>query len=250
MKISLILALIVIIPAGVLIAEVLLAFRDRPAPYTHQPRTERSFGSTGPELRLLILGDSTAAGQGAPYEQGIAISAARHLAATHRVTMLNLSVSGATTKDVLDEQVPIARKQKFDLVLVSVGANDVVGLTPAHTIVKRHEDIASQLIAANCKAKLVFTGSANVGTVPRFARPLRDIAGHHVARVNAKLYPWIESEYTLAPIARDTTEAFNRDRTLFDSDRFHPNARGYEVWSRTINPALDRALATQPSHCD
>jgi hypothetical protein len=38
------------------------------------------FGVGGETLRYLVLGDSTAVGQGGDYEQGIAVEAARYLA--------------------------------------------------------------------------------------------------------------------------------------------------------------------------
>ncbi|MCA1612368.1 MAG: hypothetical protein LC780_16315, partial [Acidobacteria bacterium] len=54
---------------------------------------------------------------------------------------------------------------------------------------------------------------------------------------------------TFAAIAERTGPAFRRDRTLFASDRFHPNARGYALWAAVLDEALDAALAEQPGHC-
>jgi lysophospholipase L1-like esterase len=50
-------------------------------------------------------------------------------------------------------------------------------------------------------------------------------------------------DLVLAPIAEKTGPAFRRDRSLFHPDRFHPNARGYALWTAVLNEALAQALA-------
>jgi lysophospholipase L1-like esterase len=49
---------------------------------------------------------------------------------------------------------------------------------------------------------------------------------------------------TFAPIAEQTGPLFARDKTLFDSDEFHPNDRGYATWIPVIDRALDEASAS------
>ena len=56
-------------------------------------------------------------------------------------------------------------------------------------------------------------------------------------------------ELTLAPIALKTGPIFRNDRTLFASDLYHPNEKGYAVWMNVLKPALAEALVSQPSHC-
>ena len=86
-------------------------------------------GSAGAPLNYVILGDSTAAGVGAAYDQGIAMGTTRQLAQTRRVTMTNLGVSGARIHDVVRDQLSAAQALKPELVLLSVTANDVTHLT-------------------------------------------------------------------------------------------------------------------------
>ena len=68
-------------------------------------------------------------GRGAPYERGIAVATARHLATRGPVTLTNLAVSGARFGDVRRDQLPAAVRSRPDVVLVAAGANDVTGLT-------------------------------------------------------------------------------------------------------------------------
>ncbi len=230
--------------------EVFLAMSGRPPAYVNKDTGVRVFDGFGPSLSYVVMGDSTAAGEGAEYDKGIAIGSAQHLAGGRRIAMTNLGVSGSTAAEVVLEQLPDAIKLKPDVVLLSVGANDVVARTGRGKVESSLQKIADGLVAANCDVKIVMTGAPDMGAIPRFAQPLRTVAGLQTSHLNARLYPWItNNNYTLAAIARDTGPAFRENPKLFGGDRFHPNAKGYEVWLKTINPALDNALAKQPSHC-
>lgn len=213
------------------------------------PEAVEHFGSGAP-LRYLVLGDSTAVSQGGTYDRGIARETARHLARGHAVEMRNVAVSGARTSDVLREQLPRAAAFVPDVVLLDVGANDVVHLTTSASVERDLEIILDTLIARNCNAKIVLTGAAEMSSPPRIPRLLRPLAGHRTRALN-EVYTRVahRRELTFAPIAAVTGPMFKRDRSLFSEDRFHPNDRGYATWIAVINDALDEALRAQPAHC-
>jgi lysophospholipase L1-like esterase len=205
---------------------------------------------SGPPMRYLVLGDSTAAGVGADYEQGIVMETARHLAESHRIEVLNLAVSGARFRDVLRDQLSRARGWKPDLVLLDVGANDVTHLTSSKSVRRDLGEIIQALLAENCQARIVVTGSPDMGAPPRIPFFLRGIAANRARRINVIAQQAVfDHDLTFAPIAERTGPAFRSDRTLFAPDRFHPNARGYALWIPVLDEALDAALATQPGHC-
>jgi lysophospholipase L1-like esterase len=79
-----------------------------------------AFGSSGPTITYVVLGDSTAAGVGGNYDSGIAISTARALATRNIVTMTNFAITGARIRDVRERQLPMAARLRPDLVLLSV----------------------------------------------------------------------------------------------------------------------------------
>jgi len=215
-----------------------------PPQFQHPSREPRVFGTAGPPLTYLVLGDSTAAGQGGNYENGIAVATARELGKSRRVVMTNLAVSGAKTGDVLDRQLKTGEALKPDVVLLSVGANDVTHLTSITSIRKSLRGIVQRLKAANPAMAIVVTGSPDMETAPRIPRLLRPIAGWRTEQVNGMFQEVArESGLTFAPIAKVTGPLFRRDPTLFDSDRFHPNDRGYATWIPVLNGALAEALA-------
>lgn len=205
----------------------------------------RHFGSAGaPPLSLVVLGDSTGAGRGADYESGVAVGSARALAGMgRRVTLVNLSVSGATHADVRAGQLDAAVSARPDVVLLSAGANDVTALRGAGSIAADLGAIVDRLRAGAPDLPIVVTGAPDVGAAPRLAQPLRAIAGWRVGQVNDELEEVVRSRrLVLAPIAERTGPAFRRDRALFAADGYHPSAAGYALWLEVIREALSTAL--------
>ncbi len=213
----------------------------------HNPsRRPVTFGASGGAFTYVVLGDSTAAGQGGAYEHGIAVSTAVELARNRVVTMTNLAVSGARTRDVLEEQVPTAEHLRPDLVLIAVGANDVIHLTCIRSVRTNIMHIVERLLAANPNIVIVMTGSPDMGAPPRVPRILRPIASFRTKQVNRIFASVAQSTGTaFAPIAVATGPLFRRNRDLFAADHFHPNERGYATWLPTLYRALDEAIAAQ-----
>jgi lysophospholipase L1-like esterase len=194
-------------------------------------------------LTYVVLGDSTAAGVGADYEQGIAVRTAEELGKSRRVTMINFGVSGERAAGVLQDQLPLALSHKPDLVLISVSANDVTHLTSASAVRDSIQQTVRELRRVNPAVKIVITGSPDMGSPPRIPRLLRGLAARRTAAINRQLIALAtEERLTFAPIAAETGPLFRADRTLFAEDRFHPNERGYATWVKVLNRALSETL--------
>ncbi|HYI09034.1 MAG TPA: SGNH/GDSL hydrolase family protein [Thermoanaerobaculia bacterium] len=196
-----------------------------------------------PALQYLVLGDSTAAGEGGRYEEGIAVLTAARLGEGRKVTMTNLAVSGAQVRDVLVEQLPRVKDLRPDLVLLSVGANDVTHLTPVRSMRRDLRAVIAQLRERNPEVAIVITGSPDMGSPPRIPRLLRGLASCRTKQVNRMFVAEAAAlGLTFAPIAEVTGPMFRQDRSLFAADRFHPNERGYATWVPVLNAALAKAL--------
>jgi lysophospholipase L1-like esterase len=206
-------------------------------------REPRTFGSRGAALNYVVLGDSTAAGVGADYEQGIAVRTAEALGGSRRVTMHNFGVSGARAAGVVRDQLPLALERKPDLVLLSVSANDVTHLTSAKSVRSSIEQTVQALRRVNPKVAIVITGSPDMGSPPRIPWLLRALAARRTASINRELLELAASErLVFAPIAEETGPLFRADHSLFAGDRFHPNERGYATWVSVLNRALALAI--------
>ena len=194
-------------------------------------------------ITYVVMGDSTAAGVGAPKESGIAAGTTAALARRGPVTMTNLGISGARMKDVVAQQLAAAEALKPDVVLLAASANDVTHLTPVHSVRRDLETIVRRLQNANPNVKIVLTGSPDMGSPPRVPRLLRGLAAWQSRRINRMMDDVAAAHgLTRARIAEVTGPMFRKDPSLFDSDRFHPNARGYATWIAVLNEAIARSV--------
>lgn len=205
------------------------------------------FGSSGPALTYVVLGDSTAAGVGGNYESGIAVSTAEELGRRYSVSMSNFAVSGARLRDVRKHQLPLATALRPDVVLLSAAANDVTHLTAIRSMRRDLRAVIETLTTANPAVKIVITGSPDMGSPPRIPRLLRGIASFRTAQVNrmCRAEAARHGNVTFAPIAAVTGPMFRHDRSLFADDRFHPNDRGYATWVPVLNEAMSRAMRSR-----
>jgi len=242
--------LVLVIVAGLVVFEVLVVlYNGKPVPTPTITRQPVELGKGAP-LNYLVLGDSTAVAQGADYQDGIAMATARHLALNHQVRLVNAGVSGARINDV-GEQLTQAEVAKPDVVLIAVGANDVTHLTSLTSLKATLNTVIDALTAKNCDVKIIVTGAPEMGAVVRFPQPIKALAGRRTKQVNAVFAQVaLQNSVDFAQVANATGDSFKRDPSLFASDKFHPNARGYATWVPVINQTLDKALAQQPPHCD
>jgi lysophospholipase L1-like esterase len=182
---------------------------------------------------MLIVGDSTAVGTGAPTPDS---SLAGQLARAHRhLAIVNLAVNGARFEDV-NGQLSSAAAKRFDVVLIQAGGNDVIQLTgEAHL----RADVRRALARAGALAPLVIVMPAgNVGNAPLFFPPLswwmtaRSQTLHRVVREEAAhtgaCYVNLYKPKSEDPFVRDP-------RHLHAADGLHPSAMGYALWLAELN---------------
>jgi len=216
-------------------ADGVAAMRDDCAAFAGhwQAHNDRVLASGGP--LWVVLGDSTAQGLGAPSPDGGYVG--QVLAELRRQTglpwrVLNLSVSGALTRDVLGAQLPLMPADA-DLVTCGIGVNDILYTSPA----KLFADLRALIAAVPDRTVLLdlplpagcwgFLGRASVPYVTRINRTIHRAAaarGLPVAEVSATfLPPWPGK---------------------FASDYFHPSQHGYRDWARALLNTVTPLAAT------
>jgi lysophospholipase L1-like esterase len=135
-------------------------------------RREGDAGS-GPLLRLLIAGDSAAAGVGAPT-QGEALSGqlAVSLAPAFRVQWKLLAFTGATTADLIDrlQQTPAA---ELDVVVTSLGVNDVTGRRSLDDWRRQQGQLVALLRDKFAARRILLSGLPPMHRFPALPQPLR-----------------------------------------------------------------------------
>ncbi|MDQ3945135.1 MAG: SGNH/GDSL hydrolase family protein [Actinomycetota bacterium] len=187
-------------------------------------------------LRLVWLGDSTVAGEGASD----AAHTLPHLVARgldRPVEIRALAEPATTVGEVVREQAPRVAGLSPDVVFVSVGANDVSHLHTRGRFSRRYRDLVRALPGG---VPLVLVGIPDMGAaIPRRVQPMRAFSEWRGFRLDAAVRRVAgESGATYVNIAGRTGRLFRRHRDrLYAADRYHPGDEGYRVWARAV---LDR----------
>ena len=193
----------------------------------------------GALLRLLVLGDSSAAGVGvAQQSQALAgflpPALARH--AGVRVRWRLLARSGLTSAQCLAllEQEPL---HSVDVAVVVLGVNDVVDQVPSQRAVAAREAIANRLRNAHGVAHVVFAPLPPVHRFPGLPQPLRWVAGADARRHDEAVADWARTRSDVSHVAIDLP----LNRALMAADGFHPGEPVYRI----CGTAIAEHIATQ-----
>jgi acyl-CoA thioesterase-1 len=170
---------------------------------------------------LVVLGDSAAQGVGASaYDRGWVGIVRDRLIERDGLAwrVVNLSRSGAKTRDVLDVQLPAA--PAADLLVAVVGGNDAL-----HTKLPRWLADAHELVAALPAGAVVSTTARGV-----FERKTRQVNEQVRAEAAARGLP-------VADVWAHTGPPY---RGLY-FDGLHPNDKGYLQWADAVWEAVTAA---------
>jgi lysophospholipase L1-like esterase len=200
----------------------------------------------GSGRRLLIVGDSSAAGVGVT-EQSQALSgqliralAARGVMPSRWQLIARTGVSAAALPELIDQGLDEAHAplEAFDVALVVVGVNDVTGATPIARWLADLDRLHSRLKRLGVRAA-VFSGLPPMDRFIALPQPLRLWLGLQARRYDRALGQW--------SAARPDT--FHRvlpplhDRALLASDGFHPGEAGCAFWAGELVQTLAPLLA-------
>lgn len=234
-------ALAVVVLVAVLAAEVWLALRRDYLPTDHPLELDGVFGRRdAPALRLVVLGDSTAAGIGVddPADAYPTLLARRLAAATdRRVDLSVLGVAGARVADVAEEQAPDAAALDPDVVFVGIGANDVTHLTSLGDVRAGIE--RAMRVLEDTGATVVVAGPPDM-RAPAWHQPLRYLAGVRGRQVTAAVEDVAHARGARVVELADETGRFFAEapEAHFSADEFHPGPLGYRRWADAIFPVL------------
>ena len=180
----------------------------------------------GSELRLLVLGDAAAAGVGAPtQDEALCGRLTSELAQSFRVSWALVARTGATTAGTTRHlaRSPAAR---FDVCVVSLGANDVMGQRPLARWLEDVDELATMLRTRFEVRYLLFSGIPPIHAFPAFPQPLRWYLGAGARQFDQALARWASGEPDCehVPLPLD-------DLRQLAADGMHPSPLAYRQWS-------------------
>ncbi len=218
--------------APVLVAQALRTRRRAPVlPEPAGPRRGR-VGQGGSELRLLIAGDSSAAGVGVAHQdQALAghLSRALHQHMARPVHWALHAQSGLTTQQVF-ALLRAAAPAPADVAVVLSGVNDVIDLVPTRRAVHQRVEMADWLLGEGRAAHVVFAPLPPVHRFPLLPEPLRCVMGADARRHDEALARWAATRGDVSHIAIDV----NLEPAAMADDGFHPGEAVYRVCGEAL----------------
>ncbi|MDE2075627.1 MAG: SGNH/GDSL hydrolase family protein [Burkholderiales bacterium] len=192
----------------------------------------------GPLLRVLIAGDSAAAGVGAAHQQeALAGQIVATLSDTHTVHWRLVAQTGLTTEEVL-RRLSQHEPEPVDIAVVSVGVNDVTSRIQAAAWRSQLQALASELIDRHQARHILFAPVPPMHLFPALPQPLRWYLGSRAKAFNHELANWAGTQASCELL--DMRLPLNPE--LMASDGFHPGPALYRIWAEYVV----RAIQTRP----
>ena len=207
------------------------SYVKRVTPKLPEASGERSgLSGQGTRIRLLIIGDSAAAGVGASeQQQALSGNLVRSLADSFQVDWQLLAKSGHTTLDS-HQMLASQPQQEFDIIVTSLGVNDVTSsVAPSQWLLQQQELVNLLRKQFNCQ-QILITQVPPMGQFPALPQPLRGYLGARANQFNRKLSQWINSQADCQLIDINA----ELDPQHMASDGFHPGPVVYQHWANVI----------------
>ena len=179
--------------------------------------------------KILLFGDSLMSGYGIPQEHHLSVVLEDNLKSEgYNIEVINGSISGSTSLDGLDRIEETLSELDIDLVILGLGANDMLRkINPKQTeqnlekMIKIIQDKNINIILAGKVASI----SYGLGYKKKFDKVFPNLA----KKYDIQLIPFLLDGVALKP-------------ELNLSDGMHPNEKGVLIISETIKKSVIKIL--------
>ena len=191
----------------------------------------------GEPLHLLALGDSIIAGVGTgTVERSMPVQFARALA-DQQGCRVHWRVEGTNGADISHLRKRVRRfdhQQQADVVLISIGVNDVTGLSSTRYWKTRLTALALELRDKWPQACVIFAGLPPMSKFPLPPQPLRFTLGLRAATLDAITAAVVSRQANMLHIPTEIDPLHQQ----FCEDGFHPSAGACGIWAEALAQRL------------
>lgn len=198
------------------------------------PGARRGETGHGRPLRLLILGDSAAAGVGADTQtQALSGRLSATLSDRYRIAWQLWAANGRSSAQCLHllEQAPA---ETFDAVVISLGVNDLTGGVSMRTWRALQGQLADLLRGKFAARRILFTALPPMHHFPALPQPLRAVLGARAKAFNRALQAFVMTQEDCRLLTFDAP----MQAEFMAADGFHPSAVTYALWAEQAAIAL------------
>ena len=208
-----------------------------------QPKNEQE------RIRYAVIGDSYSSGEGATPKESWPALLNQHLNAQGLPIDLasNPSVTGWTTKDAIDRELPKFVNSNPNFATLLIGVNDWVQGVDEITFRNRFGYLVDQMLAVlpNKKRLLVVTipDFGVTPTGPKYARGRNIHEG--ILRFNQIVTEEARKRGLEVVDIFPISKKMGQDKSLVAKDGLHPSAKEYAEWEKIIFPVALELLTRQ-----
>lgn len=187
----------------------------------------------GKPLSILIVGDSAAAGVGVDHQEDALTGAIlSQLQQDYQIRWKLQAKSGDTTSNVIRvlEKIPA---EHYDVVVTSVGVNDVTKLIPADVWIKKQQKLYQTIESCFSPELIIAAGVPPMNMFPALPNPLAWLFGRYAKAMNSELEKFVSKKANMQWIEYDIKQyqALNLEMA---KDGFHPSKEVYTLWGQEV----------------
>lgn len=187
----------------------------------------------GKKLSLLILGDSAAAGVGVEHQDDALLGAILHeLKNDFEIDWKLQAKTGDTSSKVIHalDQIEV---QHYDVIVTSVGVNDVTKLMPARVWIQKQEQLYSKIQQKFSPKLIIAAGVPPMNMFPALPNPLAWLFGQYAKQMNQQLEKFVNQQVNMQWIEYDI-EKYRAMNLQMAADGFHPSKEVYTLWGQEV----------------
>jgi lysophospholipase L1-like esterase len=182
---------------------------------------------SGKPIRLLVAGDSSAAGVGAPVQdQALMGCLLSRLSVDFTVHWQLIATTGWSTPD-LRRFLNTVPETSFDIVLTATGVNDITSRQSMSACLLEQIKLVKLLRERLAARHVLLSGLPPVHRFPSLPEPLRGCIGDRAKRLDNAIQSWSREQPDCDHIRLD----FPVSTENMASDGFHPGPGIYALWA-------------------
>ena len=188
----------------------------------------------GKPIRVLVTGDSSAAGVGAPVQaQALMGCLLSRLAVNFKVHWKLIANTGWSTLD-LHSFLNTVPEISYDIVLTATGVNDITSRQSTTTCLIKQIKLVKLLRKQFDARHILISGLPPVHRFPSLPEPLRWCIGDRAKRLDNAIQLWSREQPDCDHIRLD----FPVSTENMASDGFHPGPGIYSLWADAAAAAI------------
>jgi len=192
-------------------------------------------------ITYVALGDSLTYGTGAKkYEESFPFLLAQKISETRgTVALKNFAYQGATSNDLIANELESATVSNPDIITILIGTNDIHNYVSAKKFFANYEKILKTL-TARTKADIYVVGLPAIGVKTIYLPPFSWYFSYKINQYNEVIKALAldyGAVYVDSAFATKNWKAYDGN---YSADLFHPSSAGYQIFSKIIYDRISR----------